>query len=202
MANIRGVYNKSNEICYNEFNMYKINKKQIIFIVLGIVLIAFISLMLIYRKPIQTYFMNMRRQAEVSNIIKSFYVNYMEAVSTNVGWVNLIETYTEGRTKRLLTARANVFLQDAKEARQHLTEIVSPIKIRFYESNPNQVKVLVDFEFEGGLAGDPPRIENLSQLLVLEKINNRWMIVEDMSRSDRFNEWADAQNFATININL
>jgi len=171
------------------------NKK--IFAISLVVIILLIALF-VYRQPIQEQLVESRNRIAITQTLQDFYKGYIEAINTNQNWPELVDTYTSQRAKVLLAARAGFFVDNASQGKQHLAEIVSPITIRFYESAPSQVKVLVDFDLEEGIVGHRQTIYAIEKLLVMEKIGDKWIIVGDFDRSDNFNEWANEQNFLTV----
>lgn len=175
-----------------------LNKKFITvsLVVLFILLVA----LFIYRQPIREQIIASRDRTETVNTIENFYKEHLRAINTNENWVDLAEEYASGRAKELLTARAGSFLAEASQGKQRLAEIVSPIIIRFYDINSSQIKALVDFELEERIVGAAPKVYAIEKLLVLEKVGNKWVIVEDIDRSDRFNEWAGQQSFPTVRV--
>lgn len=175
-----------------------INKK-FISISLVILFILFIALF-VYRQPIQERLTASRDRIEIVNTIESFYKEHVRAINTNENWVDLAEEYASGRAKQLLIARAGFFLAEASQGQQRLAEITSPIIIRFYDVSPSQIKALVDFELEERVVGASSQTYVIEKLLVLEKAGNKWIIVEDLDRSDRFSEWLNQQSFPTTKV--
>lgn len=177
-----------------------INKnKKIIAISLASLFILLIGLF-IYRQPIEEQLIASRNRIEIANTIESFYKSYIEAINTNLNWPALIEKYTADRAQEVLSINAVFFMENASRGSQHSAIIASPIYLRFYGLNKDSAKVLVDFGMEQNMVGNPKQRDEVKKLLVLEKVGNRWVIVEDLDRSDRFNQWANQQNFPTARV--
>ncbi len=177
-----------------------INKK---FIVVGLVVLFIIAVAGFawhQLQPIQEQVVDVDNRAEIVNTTESFYKEYMRAINTNENWASLIETYTSGAAKELLVARAGIFINQAKIGEQRFAEVVSPIIVRFYKISSTQIQTLVDFEMEERIIGAMPKTYTIEKLLTWEKIDDRWVIIEDYDRSDRFNEWADQQDFFAVQI--
>jgi len=177
-----------------------INKK---FVIIGL-LVLFIFAVTVFiwhqRQPTQEQIVGAGYRVEIINAIESFYKEYMRAINTNENWTSLIETYTSGEAKELLTARAGIFINKAKIGEQRFAEVVSPIIVRFNKINPTQIQTLVDFEMEERIIGAMPKTYTIEKLLTWEKVGDRWVIIEDSDRSDRFSEWADQQDFFAVQI--
>lgn len=177
-----------------------INKnKKIIAISLASLFILLIGL-LIYRQPIQEQLIASRNRIAVADTIKSFYQGYIKAINTNQNWPELVDRYTQGRASELISINAVRLMDDAIKGSQHRVDIASPIYLRFYELGKDSAKTLVDFEVEQSIIGNPRQRAAVQKLLILEKVGNRWMIAEELDRSDRFNQWANQQNFPSIQI--
>jgi len=176
------------------------NKKKIIIagcIALGILLVTAI----IYREPIQEYISGFIIRAQTARVIQGYYEGYVQVINNNAGWISLLEKYTANRAKSLAVARINFSLYEATQGRQRLVAITSPIKVRFINVNPARVKALVDFNFEERIIGGEPVTHTISRTLILEVVDNNLLITQELERTNRFNEWANQQNFLTMQLN-
>ena len=179
-----------------------INKK---FIVIGLValFITAVAGFIYYKYPaIQEQTVPIGNKAEVLKAVENFYREYMRAINTNENWVDLTEIYTKGRAQELLIARAGIFLNEAGQGKQRFVQIISPIIVRFYEIGPTQIKTLVDFELEERIIGATPETYVIEKFLTWEKVGDKWLIIDDIDRSDRFSEWAEQQELFTVQATL
>lgn len=165
-----------------------------------VILFVLLMTLFIYRKPIQEQITASRNRIEIVNTIESFYKDYIQAINTNQNWPELVQKYTQGRASEALSMNAVFLLESASIGSQHLASIISPIIVRFYDLTPESAKALVDFEMKQQVVGNPNQIAEVQKLLVLERSENRWIITEDLDRSDRFNEWINQQNFPTAKL--
>ena len=183
-------------MCYNQ----RMNKKKIIIVsctALCILLVAAI----IYRQPIKEHISEFIIRYQTARIIQGYYEGHVQVINNNTNWIDLIEKYTASRAKSLTVARINFFLYEASQGRQRLVAITSPIKVRFINVSPVRVKALVDFDFEERIIGGAPVTDAIKRTLILEVVDNKLLITEELERTDRFNEWANQQDFLTMQLN-
>lgn len=167
------------------------NKK---FLALGLVILFILLIgLFIYRQPLQEQLVASRNRIEIAKTVENFYKDYIQAINTNQNWPELVNKYTQGRASELLSMNAVFLLDSASNGGQYLARIMSPITVRFYDLTPKSAKVLVDFKMEQQIVGNPNQIAEVKKLLVLEKQDSSWVIVEDLDRSERFDKWVNEQ---------